>query len=100
MQIQQRIEPAVDMPSDSQRSEAATIIPWPTVITRSVRVAGRRVRVSLETNVWEGMADIARREGETLDGLCARIDERRGAMALTSAIRVFVLHYFRAAELP
>lgn len=98
MPIQRRIEPATNAPRDSQRPETATIIPWPMVIARTVRCGDRRVRLSLETAVWDALADIARREGMTVEDLCAEVDRRRGQASLSSGLRVLALHYFKAAE--
>lgn len=98
MPIQQRIKTVTDRPPDSHKPETAVIIPWPTVISRTVHCGGRRIRVTLETVVWDGLADIARREQTTLETLCAEVDARRGAASLAGALRVLVLHYFKAAD--
>lgn len=98
MPIQRRIETAGDAPQDSHRPETATIIPWPMVIARTVHCGGRRVRLTLETAVWDALADIARRERMTVEDLCAEVDLRRGTSPLASALRVLVLHYFKAAD--
>ncbi|MCW2248900.1 putative DNA-binding ribbon-helix-helix protein [Azospirillum fermentarium] len=98
MPIQQRIKPATDVPPDSPQPESAVIIPWPMVISRTVRCGSRRLRVTLETAVWEGLADIARRERMTVEELCAEVDGRRGSASLAGALRVLVLHYFKAAD--
>lgn len=98
MPIQQRIKPDTVMPPDSHQPETAVIIPWPMVIARTVRCGSRRTRVMLETAVWDGLADIARREQMTVEELCAEVDARRGAASLAGALRVLVLHYFKSAD--
>lgn len=47
--------------------------------------------------MWDGLAEICRRENITLHALCDLIDQRRQASSLTAAIRVFIMTYFRAA---
>ncbi len=47
--------------------------------------------------MWEALKEICRREGCTVHALCSLVEARRTACSLTSAIRVFVLEYFRAA---
>ena len=58
---------------------------------RSVNLAGHATSLALEPEFWA-----AARDGLSLSGLIARIDEGRGARALASACRVFALA--RAAE--
>ncbi|AWJ86542.1 hypothetical protein TSH58p_23990 (plasmid) [Azospirillum sp. TSH58] len=67
---------------------------------RNVYVAGKRTSMRLESAFWEGLEDIARMESLTLGELCNRLAERLGsvdASNLSSAVRVYVLEYFRAA---
>lgn len=64
--------------------------------TRSVEVAGRRVRLRLEGAYWAALDDVAAREGTAVPELLARIDGRRGRTGLAPAVRAFVVGYFRA----
>ncbi|QCO17188.1 hypothetical protein D3869_18175 (plasmid) [Azospirillum brasilense] len=67
---------------------------------RNVYVAGKRTSMRLEAAFWEGLEDIARRENLTLGELCNHLAERLesvDATNLSSAVRVYVLEYFRAA---
>jgi predicted DNA-binding ribbon-helix-helix protein len=60
------------------------------VIKRSVQIAGHATSISLETEFWDALKDIAGRRGCSLNSLVAEIDgEREGN--LSSALRVFVL---------
>lgn len=62
----------------------------------SLTLKGHRTSVSLETAFWQAFREIAKAEGETINGLAARIDAERGNGAgLASAIRVYVLAWFR-----
>ena len=70
----------------------------PTLIKRSVRIAGHPTSVSLEAPFWEALRQIAALRRQSLNGLLAAIDaERRGN--LSSAIRLFVLESCRRGEL-
>jgi predicted DNA-binding ribbon-helix-helix protein len=60
-------------------------------VKRSLTLRGHRTSVSLEDIFWKEFKRIADADGETINGLAARIDESRGDIGLASAIRVFVL---------
>ena len=64
---------------------------------RNVTLGSRRTSVSLEDQVWDGLTDICRREEIGLDQLCTAVDRRRVESSLSSALRVFLLTYFRHA---
>ncbi len=63
---------------------------------RSVVIAGHRTSVSIETQFWDALKDIAAARGVSLNRLIAEIDESR-AENLSSAIRVYVLAHIRDA---
>ncbi len=65
------------------------------VVKRSVRVAGHRTSVSVEEPFWDGLRDIARQRGLSLNRLVASIDAERKGQNLSSAIRVAVLAHYR-----
>ena len=65
--------------------------------SRNVVVQGRRTSVRLEPAMWEALKDIAAAERSTINEIVSAIaDCRTSAGSLTSAIRVFVMAYFRA----
>jgi predicted DNA-binding ribbon-helix-helix protein len=64
---------------------------------RNVTVDGRRTSVRMEPMIWQSLAEIAETESYTINHLCTMVDQRRGPMGLTAAIRLFVLHYYRLA---
>ncbi len=73
------------------------------VVKRSIVVAGHKTSVSLEEAFWNGMKEISAMRGMTLSELVGEIDGGRQQGNLSSAIRLFVLDYFRsraAAALP
>lgn len=77
------------------------------ITKRSVRVAGHPTSVSLEDAFWTALRDIAAARGQSLNTLLAEIDAARitaGADAasanLSSAIRVYVLEWYRGNTTP
>ncbi|MGN6308230.1 MAG: ribbon-helix-helix domain-containing protein [Xanthobacteraceae bacterium] len=65
------------------------------VVKRSVMVGGHKTSVSLEDAFWESLKDIAARRGVSLSAQLAGIDTDRDTRNMSSAIRLFVLDYFR-----
>ena len=65
------------------------------VIKRSVVIAGHKTSVSLEDAFWNGLKEIAGRRDITLSDLVAAIDSQRHHGNLSSAIRLFVLEFYR-----
>jgi predicted DNA-binding ribbon-helix-helix protein len=61
----------------------------------TIFLAGRQTRVSLEEEFWKSLRGIAREQGETLSGLLVKIDAGRKSANLSSAIRMFILRYYR-----
>ena len=66
------------------------------VAKRSVVVAGHKTSVSLEEAFWNGMKEISEERGMTLSDLVGEIDTKRQQGNLSSAIRLFVLDYFKS----
>jgi predicted DNA-binding ribbon-helix-helix protein len=62
---------------------------------RSIAIAGRKTSISLEDVFWSSLQQIAMGRHETLSGLVAAIDADRQHANLSSAIRLFVLDYYR-----
>lgn len=70
------------------------------LLCRNVTVNGRRTSLRMEPQYWECLREVVRREGMTPSEICSVVDDRRnGVTNLTSALRVFVLSYYRAAAL-
>jgi predicted DNA-binding ribbon-helix-helix protein len=65
------------------------------VAKRSIVVAGHKTSVSLEDAFWNGLKEIAGRRDITLSDLVAAIDSQRHHGNLSSAIRLFVLEFYR-----
>jgi predicted DNA-binding ribbon-helix-helix protein len=65
------------------------------VIKRSILIAGHRTSVSVEDEFWKGLKEIAEQRHETLSHLIASIDAGRQHANLSSAIRLYVLEFYR-----
>jgi predicted DNA-binding ribbon-helix-helix protein len=65
------------------------------VVKRSIIIAGHKTSVSLEDAFWQGLKEIANARELTLSDTVAAIDTDRRHGNLSSAIRLFVLEYFR-----
>jgi predicted DNA-binding ribbon-helix-helix protein len=69
-----------------------------TLINRNVVVNNHRTSVRLEAEMWTDLREICRREGKSIHEVCSLIGERKTKQrSLTSAIRVFLIAYYRAA---
>jgi predicted DNA-binding ribbon-helix-helix protein len=86
-----RTHPSVVRSTETQdRGEMKSLI-----VKRSVVLAGHKTSVSLEDAFWNSLKEIARAGNMTLPDLLAAIDSKRHHGNLSSAIRLFVLNYYR-----
>jgi predicted DNA-binding ribbon-helix-helix protein len=67
-------------------------------VKRSFSIRGHRTSISLEAAFWDALREAAVREGIPLAALVAKIDEGRGSAGLSSAVRIWILGYFREAS--
>jgi predicted DNA-binding ribbon-helix-helix protein len=65
------------------------------VVKRSIVIDGYKTSVSLEEAFWNSLKEIARECGESAAQLIAHIDANRQFANLSSAIRLFVLEFYR-----
>jgi predicted DNA-binding ribbon-helix-helix protein len=65
------------------------------VFKRSVMIENRYTSVSVENDFWQALREIARLRCVTLSQLISSIDADRQFANLSSAIRLFVLRFFR-----
>lgn len=65
------------------------------VVKRSIVIAGHKTSVSLEDAFWKGLKEIASGREATLSELVASIDADRQHGNLSSALRLFVLDFYR-----
>jgi predicted DNA-binding ribbon-helix-helix protein len=64
-------------------------------VKRSFAIKGHRTSVSMEAQFWTALHEAAALEATTPTQLVARIDAQRGTGGLSSAVRVYLLEYFR-----
>ncbi|MBY6081093.1 ribbon-helix-helix domain-containing protein [Ruegeria arenilitoris] len=66
-------------------------------VKRSLTLKGHRTSVSLEDEFWQAFRDIAKAKGLPINVLASEIDVARDPeTGLASAIRVFVLNWYRS----
>ena len=70
------------------------------VVKRSIVVAGHKTSVSLEEAFWNGMKEIAAVRSLTMTERVGEIEGGRQKGNLPSAIRLYVLDYFRSRAIP
>jgi len=51
--------------------------------------------MSLEKAIWSGLEEICEREEVTFNQICSLIDRSRKTTSRTSAVRTFIVNYFR-----
>jgi predicted DNA-binding ribbon-helix-helix protein len=67
----------------------------PRPVKRSFTIGGHRTSISLETPFWEALKEISRREKTSLAQLVQTIDATRDDGGLSSAVRIWILAYYR-----
>ena len=73
------------------------------VLKRSVNIKGHKTSLSLEDAFWDAFKEIADARGTTISQLIAAIESERHERQhtnLSSAIRLFVLDYYRSRMQP
>lgn len=68
------------------------------LISRNIKVSGKRTSMRLEEEMWSSLKDIASYEGCTVGQVCSLVAiEKRPELSLTAAIRVFLMLYYKRA---
>jgi len=65
------------------------------IVKRSIAISGHKTSVSLEDEFWKGLREIADERDQTLSYLINTINTDRQHTNLSSAIRLFVLGFYR-----
>ncbi len=71
-----------------------------TLTCQTVSIGTRRTSLRLEPEMWEALQIVMGQTGRTMPQLMLEIDLYRQQSSLTSAVRVVILKFFRAAALP
>jgi len=69
-----------------------------TVVKRSIVIGRRKTSVSLEDQFWTSLKEIASIRQTTCSDLVAKIHAQRQSANLSSAIRQFVLQFYREPD--
>jgi predicted DNA-binding ribbon-helix-helix protein len=67
------------------------------VVKRAVWISRRKTSVSLEDAFWNALGEIAEAKETTRRDLISEIDQTRTNANLSSALRMFVLGYYRGS---
>ena len=67
----------------------------PRPVKRSFTIGGHRTSISLEAPFWDALREIARRDRVPLAQLVQSIDAARDDGGLSSAVRIWILDYYR-----
>lgn len=60
-------------------------------IKKSLVLSGHKTSVALETEFWEALESIAKKNNLNIDSLIQKIDQNERKGSLASALRVFIL---------
>jgi predicted DNA-binding ribbon-helix-helix protein len=69
----------------------------PTQRPRTIVLGNRRTSLRLEPVMWAALADIANQRSKTVHDVIAEISRAHDQASLSSAIRVYIVHHYRAA---
>lgn len=67
------------------------------LVNRNISAGGGRTSMRLEPEMWDALREICLREGMALRDLILQLEKNVPEGCRTSAVRVYVLQYFRAA---
>ena len=62
---------------------------------RTVKIDGHITSVFLETEFWEEILKISKKENTTPDKIISKIDKTKNTSNLSSAIRLYVLNHLK-----
>ena len=67
------------------------------LVNRNVVAERGRTSMRLEPELWDALYEICQREGLGVGELIRKVESKGHAGGRTSAVRVFIVQYFRAA---
>ena len=65
------------------------------IIKRSLKLSDRTTSIGVEDDLWSSLREIAKARQQTLSHLVSSIDAERKHANLSSAVRLFVLGFYR-----
>lgn len=60
-------------------------------------INGHRTSIRMERETWDALWEICQRENQTIHQVCTKVEEGRKVSNRTSAVRAFIIKYYRAA---
>ena len=70
-----------------------------TLITKNIKIFGKRSSIRLEPEMWDAFDDIAERENCSDNDICSLVYFlKKPGTSMTAAIRVFIMLYYRASS--
>ncbi len=69
------------------------------LLTRNVVIDGKRTTIRLESDIWDAVDDLCKREKISRHDLCSHVEAGRDGLNRAQAIRAVVVNYFRFALL-
>jgi predicted DNA-binding ribbon-helix-helix protein len=84
------------MSGESKKTGAAAPRQKSTVVKRSIMVGGHQTSISLEDDFWIALHEISTTQGVRVSDLTATIDQGREHANLSSAIRLYLLDYYKS----
>ncbi len=67
------------------------------LVSRNVTIKGHRTSLRMERETWDALAEICQREDQSIHQVCTQVEESRKVTNRTSAVRAYVITYYRAA---
>lgn len=67
------------------------------LLSRNIRLNGRRTSIKLEPAFWNALSKVAEQEKVSIHDICQAVAERTEGYGLTGAVRVFLLCYIGGA---
>lgn len=81
---------------DGLREQPKRVNRSSSLVLKTIELPDRRTSIKLEPEMWEALLDICAREGTRPSEWIARVEARRRASSLTSAVRVAIIEHYRA----
>ena len=79
--------------NDSRRVPGRTAL-----VSRNIRLDGRRTSIKLEPAFWSALSKVAEEENVSIHDICQAVGDRTKGYGLTGAVRVFLLCYMSGAS--
>ncbi len=67
------------------------------LVNRNINATAGRTSMRLEPEFWDALREICQRESLVQAELIRGIEQKASAVGRTSAVRVYILQYFRSA---